>query len=382
MHPTGFRLAVVTTTVLLTVLLSSCGLFSKKEPGIGKPVEWSRLAEWRSADLTPSWQALLTQCPRLDSRTPWDTICADAMALRTPSSAQIRSFLETRFRPHRVYGKGGQTDGLITGYYEPLLRGSLQSTERYRYPLYRPPPEMLIIELDSVYPSLEGMRLRGRLEGNRVIPFYAREDIDSDNSPLSGNEILWIDDPYGSFFLQIQGSGRVALEDGTIIGVNYANQNGHPYFAIGKTLVERGELALEDVSLFTIKSWLRTHPDRAQEVLNQNPSYVFFTVREDADENARGSLNVPLTAGHSLAVDRNVVPLGTPVWLQTTLPDGSPLHRLMVAQDTGGAIRGPVRADVFFGTGDTAEQLAGNMKQRGEMFVLLPRDTPGRESDR
>ena len=162
------------------------------------------------------------------------------------------------------------------------------------------------------------------------------------------------------------------LDDGSIVGVNYANQNGHPYFAIGKTLVEQGELALDNVSLFTIKAWLRANPERADAVLNTNPSYVFFHLRENAEENARGSLNVPLTAMRSLAVDKKVIPLGTPVWVETTLPDGSIYHRLMLAQDTGGAIRGPVRADVFFGAGANAEQLAGEMKQRGKMFALLP----------
>ncbi|MEM7259761.1 MAG: murein transglycosylase A [Pseudomonadota bacterium] len=369
-------LRVAMLAVLIT--LSGCGLFAPKEPGIGKPVQWSKLERWSQDDLASGWQALLQQCPRLSSRDQWSVICSAATALNNPSPTQIRAFIEQRFKPHRVYGKKGTTDGLITGYYEPLLNGSLQPSERYAYPLYETPPDMLTIELESVYPSLKGMRLRGRLEGNRIIPFYARGEIDGGSNPLSGNEILWVDDPYGSFFLQIQGSGRVRLEDGSIVGVNYANQNGHPYFAIGKTLVEQGELNLDDVSLFTIKSWLRDNPERAEAVLNKNPSYVFFNLREDSDENARGSLNVPLTAGRSLAVDRNVIPLGTLVWLETTLPDGASYHRLMIAQDTGGAIRGPVRADVFFGAGENAEQLAGEMKQQGRMFALLPIDSETR----
>ncbi len=360
--------------LLLIVLLTGCGLFGPKEPGIGKPVKWSKLAGWQQDDLEGSWQALLQQCPRLEKRTQWKKICVEALALSSPDAQQIRRFFEEYFEPHRIFGRGGNTEGLITGYYEPLLNGSLQPSERYAYPLYGPPEDMLTIELDSIYPKLKGMRLRGRLVGNRVVPFYARDEIDSKQTPLAGNEIMWIDDPYGSFFLQIQGSGRVRLEDGTIVGVNYANQNGHPYFAIGKTLVQSGELDLEEVSLFTIKSWLLNNPDRADEVLNQNPSYVFFNLREDSNENARGSLNVPLTAQRSLAVDKNVIPLGTPVWLETTLPDGSTFHRLMLAQDTGGAIRGPVRADVFFGAGELAEQYAGEMKQQGRLYALLPKE--------
>jgi len=362
--------------LLLVLAFQGCVLFAPKEPGIGKPVKWAKLERWKQDDHADSWQALVQQCPRLSSREQWADLCGLVAQTENPSSEEIRAFFERHFKPHRVYGKKGTKEGLITGYYEPLLQGSLEPSERYSFPLYGPPSDMYTIELDSIYPSLKGMRLRGRIEGDRIVPFYARDEIDGGNAPLAGSEILWVDDPYDSFFLQIQGSGRVQLDDGSIVGVNYANQNGHPYFAIGKTLVERGELDLEDVSLFTIKSWLRDNPERAEEVLNRNASYVFFTLREDTDEAARGSLNVPLTAERSLAVDKNVIPLGTPVWLETTLPDGSIFHRLMIAQDTGGAIRGPVRADVFFGAGDRAEQLAGEMKQEGKMFALLPVEKP------
>ena len=159
-----------------------------------------------------------------------------------------------------------------------------------------------------------------------------------------------------------------------MVGIGYADQNGHPYVAIGKVLVEMNELPLEEVSLFTIRRWLRNNPDRAMKLLSENPSYVFFELREEVEDGPRGSLNVPLTAGRSLAVARRVIPLGTPVWLETTLPDGRSYERLMFAQDTGGAIAGPVRADVFFGVGRQAEQLAGEMKQSGRLYALLPRD--------
>ncbi len=371
MSQTGYCLRRL-CVIYLSLTLVGCGFLFQREPGIGKPVKWNQLDQWQQDNLTEAWPALLRQCPRLIKKPSWSSICEAALALQNPSEQQIRAFIESRFKPHRIFGKNGKKEGLITGYYEPLLQGSFTPSEQYAYPLYAPPEDMLTIELDSLYPKLKGMRLRGRVVGNKVIPYHAREAIDGSEKPLAGREILWVDDPYGSFFLQIQGSGRVRLDDGTVVGVNYANQNGHPYFAIGKTLVENGELALDEVSLFSIKAWLRANPDRADEVLNTNPSYVFFTLREDAQENARGSLNVPLTAMRSLAVDKKVVPLGTPVWIETTLPDGSRYHRLMMAQDTGGAIRGPVRADVFFGAGASAEQLAGEMKQAGRMFALLP----------
>lgn len=358
---------------LLTAILSACQNLSDPDPGIGEPVEWTALPNWQGDDLTQAWQAIDQQCPRMNRRDDvWIPICDDAERLSKPSTNDIKDFLQTHFQPHRVYGVNGKSEGLITGYYEPLLNGSLTPTPQYSYPVYAPPEDMLTIDLAEVYPSLKGMRLRGRLEGNKVVPFPARAEIDGETQPLAGSELLWIDDPYGSFFVQIQGSGRVRFEDGRTMGLDYADQNGHPYFAIGKKLVEINALAIEDVSLFTIRQWLKNNPTKAHDILNTNPSYVFFTLREDTDEGPRGTLNVPLTQERSLAVDKSVIPLGTPVWLDTTLPDGSLYQQLMIAQDTGGAIRGPIRADVFFGAGDKAEQLAGEMKQRGRLYALLP----------
>lgn len=356
------------------LLTSACGYLFKRDPGIGKAVNFNKLDTWEKDNLTDAWLAMQEQCPRMARKdSAWVSVCESVAALTQPDTARIREFFEANFKPHKIYGKYGKPEGLITGYYEPVLNGSREKSEKYAYPLYSTPDDMLVIELADLYPKLKGMRLRGRLDGNRVVPFYSREVIDGEQQPLAGHEILWIDDPYGSFFLQIQGSGRVRLEDGTMLGVNYANQNGHPYYAIGKALVEKKALKLEDVSLFTIKNWLVANPDKAHEVLNTNPSYVFFDIRENIKEGPRGSLNVPLTAERSLAVDKRVIPLGTPVWLETTLPDGTSYERLMFAQDTGGAIRGPVRADVFFGTGDRAEVLAGEMKQAGRLYALLPK---------
>ncbi len=361
--------------MLTALLLTGCTGFFSPQPGIGKPVAWSSLPNWQNDNLSEAWLAIAQQCPRMNRRdTVWVPICRAVDEMQNPDSEAVREFLQTYFKPHRIHAKRGKTEGLITGYYEPLLNGSLQRTEQFAYPIYSPPDEMLTIDLAEVYPDLKGMRLRGRLEGNKVVPYHSRSVIDGEQQPLSGNELLWIDDPYGSFFLQIQGSGRVRLEDGTMMGLNYADQNGHPYVAVGKTLVQQEQIPLEEVSLFTIREWLKNNPSEADQVLNTNPSYVFFTLREDSSENARGSLNVPLTEARSLAVDQSVIPLGTPVWIDTTLPDGAQFQRLMVAQDTGGAIKGHVRADVFFGAGADAERLAGEMKQSGRMYALLPVD--------
>ena len=358
---------------LTTFLISACQYLFQPEPGIGKPVKWTSLPNWNNDNLQQAWQAIDQQCPRMNRRDEtWVPLCERVAALENPTNSDIRQFLQANFQPHSIHAERGRTEGLITGYYEPLLKGSLTRTEKYAYPVYSPPEEMLTIELAGLYPSLKGMRLRGRLEGNKIVPYLSRSAIDGEEQPLAGNELLWIDDPYGSFFVQIQGSGRVQFEDGSIMGLDYADQNGHPYFAIGKKLVELNEIPLSEVSLFSIRQWLQDNPSRADEVLNTNASYVFFSLREDSQEAARGSLNVPLTEQRSLAVDKSVIPLGTLVWLDTTLPDGSEFQRLMVAQDTGGAIAGHIRADVFFGAGDRAERLAGEMKQQGSLFALLP----------
>jgi len=369
---------------LTLAALSGCTLFIPREAGIGESVDWADLPGWQSDHIAEAWPALLSQCNRLRKKQPlWKRICSAADKLDHPSDRQVRDFIQRHFEPHEILGSGGAPEGLITGYYEPTLHGSLQPDERYAYPIYRRPESLLIVDLGELYPGLKGKRVRGRLVGNRVIPFYERAAIESDEHPLKGSEILWVDDPYGAFFLQIQGSGRVQLPDGSSVSVGYADQNGHRYVSIGKKLIEWGELTKEEVSLFTIRQWLQEHPERAKTLLNQNPSYVFFVINKHGEKGPRGSLNVPLTPERSLAVDRKVIPLGTPIWLSTTLPAESgaaaqskptPYQRLLFAQDTGGAINGAVRADVFFGNGERAERLAGTMKQPGRLYALLPKE--------
>lgn len=367
----GIKAALFTAVMLL----AACVETPPPAPGIGNPVDWSVLPGWQQDQLVEAWPALLAQCPRLSrEQTDWKGICDQATHVPGHDNEQIRNFIEEHFQPHEVYGKDGTRDGLITGYYQPILQGSRAPSERYRYPLYSKPDDLLTIELGDLYPDLKGKRVRGRLVDNKVVPYHDRAAIDDDSAPLSGKELLWVDDPYDAFFLQVQGSGRVQLEDGSVISVGYADQNGHPYQSIGKKLIEMGALEKEAVSLFTIRQWLNDHPAKAKSLLNTNASYVFFTLREAVNENPRGSLNVPLMDERSVAVDRSIIPLGSLVWLDTQLPDtDQPYQRLMLAQDTGGAIVGPVRADIFFGTGDRAEYLAGNMKSEGQLYVILPK---------
>jgi len=361
-------------TLLALTPLAGCYYFSPKPVGIGPAVEWKNLPGWNDDRHAEAWPALLQSCKvKRKAAAPWPALCSAADALGEPDNAGARNFFEHWFRAHRVLGAWGRSRGLITGYYEPLLQGSLKPSPAFPVALYRRPPDLITVDLADLYPELAGKRVRGRLTGQKLVPYYSRADINAAAAPLAGNELLWVNDPVAAFFLQIQGSGRVTLTDGRVVGVGYADQNGYPYTAIGRQLVEMGEMELNDVNLFTLRAWLRSHPQRATELLNRNASYVFFELRGTPADGPIGSLNVPLTAERSLAVDRKVIPLGIPVWLDTSLPDDSrPYRRLLLAQDTGGAISGPVRADLFFGHGDRAEEYAGRMKQEGRLFALLP----------
>ncbi len=366
--------------ITLTFFLSSC-TSKQPEPGIGEAISWDELPGWNSDRHAEAWPALLQQCTVLAKKKPqWQTLCLDAGSLGSIDDDMARRFFETRFAPHRVNPSkkedGSPGSGLVTGYYEPLLHGSLSRSERYRYPLYAVPDDLLRIDLAGLYPDLSKMKLRGRVDGKKIVAYHDRAAIDAKNSPLWGKELLWIDDPVAVFFLHIQGSGRIQLDDGSMMAVGYADQNGQPYTSIGKILIERGEIARADISLFTIQQWLTDNPQQAQALLEKNRSYIFFQLRENPGENPRGSLNIPLTPSRSIAVDPGNIPLGSPVWLHTSYPgepDGS-LQRLAFAQDTGGAIKGYARADMFWGNGERAEKLAGEMKQEAEMYVLLPRE--------
>jgi len=361
--------------VFCLVWLSGCVSWFAPPPGIGREVSFSSLPGWDEDRHAAAWPALRRSCEVFLARATdaaWMDLCHAAQAMDSPDDAQAREFFETRFVPHVVNGDG-RREGLITGYYEPLLNGSLTRTDRFRYPLYRRPDNLLIVDLASLYPELKGRPVRGRLDGKRVVPYHDRSQIARERSPLAGNELLWVDDPVEAYLLQVQGSGRVRLPDGSQVAVGYADQNGHPYRSLGAQLIQRGALQREEVTLPRIREWIAAHPEDTEALLNSNPSFIFFRLREAGSDGPIGSLGVPLVAERTIAVDPAYIRLGLPVWLDTTLPDGSRYQRLVVAQDTGGAIKGAVRADVFFGQGDAAGKVAGEMKQAGRMYVLRPR---------
>lgn len=338
-----------------------------------QPLAWPEFGEWQSFDLRAGGNALRTSCKVMARKAGWREACDGLAGITANDDAALRQYLQSRFRAYRLISSDGADSGLVTGYYEPMLQGSRKRSERARYPVYGVPDDLLVIELGELYPELKGMRLRGRLEGRKVVPYYARADIESGKVAFAGKELAWVEDPVELFFLQIQGSGRVRLADGSFVRVGYADQNGHPYKAIGKVLIERGELPANKVSMQSIQAWARDNPGKLQELLNANPSYVFFRELPAGTDGPPGAQGLPLTPGGSIAVDPKQLPLGTPVLLATTQPgNGAPLNRLVVAQDTGGAIRGPLRADFFWGYGADAGKLAGAMKQTGRMWVLWP----------
>ncbi|MGR3914821.1 MAG: murein transglycosylase A [Gammaproteobacteria bacterium] len=352
-------------------LLASC---APRPPGIGAPLDWKQLGGWEQDRQAEAWPALLRSCDALAAKAHWREICMAARNVQSPDDARARRFFERWFRPHPLRGKDGAGDGLITGYYEPLLFGSFTRDARYRHPLYAPPASLLTLELGALYPQLAGRKARGRLADGRIVPFYSRAEIDAARAPLAGGELVWIDDRDAVFFLHIQGSGRIQLPDGRIIAAVYRNHNGHPYRSIGRILAAQGELAREKVSLFSIRRWLREHPGRAQALLFRNPRYIFFELRDDPGAAPRGALNVPLTPGRSIAIDPAWIELGAPVWLSTHFPGAPhrPYQKLVMAQDTGGGVTGAVRADLFWGHGAQAELAAGIMRARGSLTLLLP----------
>ena len=356
-----------------------------------EPVSYDALPGWADDDVAAALPALRRSCLRMRFLDPdqevrpveqggtiadWMPFCVDL--LEAKDGAALRAVLQEHLVPFAVRNNRRE-EGLFTGYYEPTLQGSRRRTARYRYPLYLRPRDIVSVDLGKFREEFDGRRVAGRLVGDELRPYHDRAAIDDGALARKGLELVWVDDAVDSFFLHIQGSGRVELAGGEVMRVGYAGQNGHPYYAIGRELVIRDGVDPKDVSMQSIRAWLADHPEQADEVMQLNPSYVFF--REVRGDGPLGSQGVPLEPGRSLAVDRGYHPMGAPVWLDATAPDaddaeaqeGMSLQRLMVAQDTGGAIRGPVRGDVFWGGGERGAEIAGRMKNRGRMWVMLPK---------
>lgn len=339
--------------------------------------QWADLPGWGSDHQDDAWPAFLASCKAIrqpDMKVAWSGACEAAQGLGAkPSAAQVRSFFETWLSPQRIVNADGTREGLITGYYEPLIQGSRWKSAKNPVPVFGVPDDLLQLDFAELYPETKSMRLRGRLDGRKVVPYWTRAQIDAQGEAFPAKTLLWVNDPVEFFFLQVQGSGQVQLSDGSRVRLAYADQNGQPYKSIGRWLVDHGELRLEQAGMAGIQSWVRANPQRLSELLDTNPSYVFFREEVTNGEGPKGSLGVPLTAMRSIAVDTRAIPLGTPVFMAFSMPDGKPVERLMLAQDTGGAIRGRVRADFFWGFGADAGSQAGRMRQQGAMWLLWPK---------
>jgi Membrane-bound lytic murein transglycosylase len=361
----------------------------RKLEGKFLPVGWAALPSWVADDLTGLWPVFINNCKGLMRPTggslvqqaratprAWQPVCDAAARAQPRTSAEIHAFIEQHLQPWRLLDEQGKpARNTVTGYYEPMVRGSRQRGGVYQWPLYQPPKDLLTIDLGAVYPELAGKRVRGKLEGNRVVPYDTRAEIAA-SPQRQPPAIVWVDDPVEAFFLQVQGSGRVQLPDGKVIRLAYADHNGRPYASIGKWLADKGELPLAQTSMQNIKAWAQRNPQRVQEMLNANPAMVFFREEKVVDPGwgPKGAYGIPLAAKRAVAVDTRFVPLGTPVYLATTMPGSTePLRRLVFAQDTGAAIKGAARTDFFWGSGDEAGAMAGRMKQSGEMWVLWPK---------
>lgn len=362
-------------------------------PLVLKSANFSDLKDWDQDSMDGFMEAYLSSCARILKQDPakpfssekhfgnygdWQPACVEAQSINVRGGESTRAFIMKNFKVMQATA-AGKTEGLFTGYYESTLNGSRTKGGKYQHPLLGRPDDLVMVELGDFREELKGQRIAGRVLDGKLKPYESRADIVNGKLlPSQYRPIVWLDNAQDAFFVQVQGSGVVHLDDGTTMRVGYAAQNGHPYYAIGRELVKRGIYKKEDVSMESIRSWMLQNPDKAHELMNTNPSYVFFSETKDDGKGAGpvGGEGVKLTAKRSLAIDRSKMPYGFPVYVDLEYNDTSktPIRRLMMAQDTGGAIRGAVRGDFFWGGGVEAEKMAGPMKARGGYYFLMPKN--------
>ena len=351
-------------------------------------VDYSDLPDWDLDQHGNALVALRKSCDLFLRRDPrekvgpngiggdvqdWQEPCTAVQNVDHQNHNESKAFFELWFTPFLVSSQGSEF-GLFTGYYEPVIEGSVSRDDVFSVPIYARPPNLVSINLGEFNSNLSGEKISGHMVGGRFKPFATRGEIGAGALEAKDLELFWVKDPIAAFFLHIQGSGRVILPDGRSVRVGYAAQNGHPYRSIGRELVLRGHLAREDVTMQSIRRWLEENPLQQTDILNQNKSFIFFRIIQG--DGPIGAQNVSLTPQRSLAVDLRHMPLGAPIWVDTSAPlaAGGDIkwRRLMVTQDTGGAIRGVVRGDIFWGGNMEAGEIAGRMKHRGRYYLLLP----------
>ena len=321
-------------------------------------VSWQALPGWQDDDLSQAWPAWLKSCDALRKRSGevnWRQVCTQATSLSPRDAQSIRRYFESNFQAYEIRNSSGSETGLITGYYEPVMNGSQTRTSTYNVPLY-------------AYPNT--------WKKSRPNPGPTRAELIS-SGVLQGSEIAWVQDPVAAASMQIQGSGKIRLQDDRILRLGFAGTNERPFKSSAQWLIDRKEMTRGEASMQGISQWAKRNPDRVNEMLNANPRFVFFKElpsNVDADLGPNGALGIPLTSERSIAIDLQAMPLGAPVFLATTKPlSNQPMQKLVMAQDTGKAIVGGVRADYYWGSGDAAGEIAGRMKQNGKMWLLLPR---------
>ena len=361
--------------ILIAGLLAACSTPPTRGPGYrsgagGSPssysssiasfsaVSWQALPGWQEDDLTQAWPAWLKSCQALQKRTTqinWRSVCSQTAGISSQNNQAILRYFESNFQAYEIRNSAGSDTGMITGYYEPVMNGSLTRTSIYNIPLYS-------------YPKA--------WRQSKPNPAPTRAELIS-SGVLQGSEIAWVQDPVAAAFMQIQGSGKIRLDDGRILRLGFAGTNDQPFKSFAQWLLDRKEITRGEASMQGISQWAKRNPNQVNEMLNANPRFVFFKElpgNVDASLGPDGALGVPLTSERSIAIDLQAMPLGAPVFLSTTkAASNQPLQKLVMAQDTGKAIVGGVRADYYWGSGEAAGEMAGRMKQNGNMWLLLPR---------
>jgi membrane-bound lytic murein transglycosylase A len=392
--PPSWTAASISAVVLAGALTGALAQGAEPEPlkipeTQLEPVTFSALDGWNADDHIAAFSAFMKSCaPFLAAREPhqdhpvqaalWQ-VCRRAAHLKPESSAEAQAFFEENFRPVGI-ARLGETKGLLTGYYEPVVEGSRFPSPEFHVPLYRRPRDLLV----AGHPVGKGevpnrATINRRDANNQLVPYYDRAAIE--NGALDGQhlEICWLRDQFEALAIQIQGSARVRLEDGTMLRVGYAGHNGHPYAAVGRILIEQYGIPPEQMSMERIRQWMQANPELADKVRQSNQSFVFFRITGLSDQGeAVGGQGVALTPERSIAVDR-MHAYGTPFFIMADLPidsdrPNSKFRRLMIAQDTGSAIIGPARADLYWGAGDRAGRIAGRIRQQGQFVMLVPNE--------
>jgi membrane-bound lytic murein transglycosylase A len=351
------------------------------------PVRFAEIDGWQADDQAAAFRTLLGSCRRIAAKPDSLSVGACAAALELTARGEVsresaRAFFQANYAPHRIVG--APKPGLVTGYYEPEVEGARERGGKFQVPVYGRPGDLVAVKPDELRAraSADGTLTAMRQTSDGLVPYFTREEIDKGALVGRGLEVLYLIDLVELFFMQVQGSGRVRLPDGTTVWLSYAGKNGHPYTSISERLVELGEGKPKAMSMQGIKAWLRADPERGKKLLWENRSYVFFRELDGKEVEAGplGAQGVPLTPGRSLAVDASYHALGLPIFVEA--PElvglgGTPFRRLMIAQDIGSAIRGPERGDIFWGSGDGAGAIAGTTLAPAQFIVLLPNAAPG-----